>query len=30
MPPPSEPVRNLVHAVLLAVWVAVGMVVTLS
>jgi hypothetical protein len=27
---PSEPVRNLVHAVLLAVWVAVGLVVTLS
>ena len=28
MPSPSEPVRNLVHAVLPAVWVAVGLVVT--
>ena len=27
---PSEPARNLVHTILLAVWVAVGLVVTLS
>ena len=30
MPTPSQPTRNMVHAVLLAVWAAVGLVLTLS
>ena len=30
MPMPSQPTRNLVHAVLLALWAAVGLVITLS